>query len=244
MTDKLIRLGMLTPSSNTVLEPITSEIISNYDNVSVHFGRLKVVEISLKDFALDQFNIEPFMEAAHLLADAKVDVIAWNGTSAGWLGFETDRKLCRAIQDEFGVPATTSTLALSDALKTIASTRIGMVTPYLDEIQNKIISNFLEEVVDCVSEQHLRDPVNFSFSEITPEVIENMVREVARDDPHAIAIFCTNLRGAPLVAPLERVLGVRIFDTVSVVVWKSLMLAGVDTRSIKGWGRLFEDEIV
>ena len=244
MTEKLIRLGMLTPSSNTVLEPITSEIISNYANVSVHFGRLKVVEISLKDFALDQFNIEPFMEAAHLLADAKVDVIAWNGTSAGWLGFETDRKLCRAIQDEFGIPATTSTLALSDALKAIGSTRIGLVTPYLDEIQNKIISNFQEEGFDCVSEQHLRDPGNFSFSEITPEVIENMVREVARDDPHAIAIFCTNLRGAPLVAPLERVLGVRIFDTVSVVVWKSLMLAGVDTRSIKGWGRLFEDEIV
>ena len=244
MTDKLIRLGMLTPSSNTVLEPITSEIISNYDNVSVHFGRLKVVEISLKDFALDQFNIEPFMEAADLLADAKVDVIAWNGTSAGWLGFETDRKLCKAIQDEFGIPATTSTLALSDALKAIGATRIGLVTPYLDEIQNKIISNFQEEGFDCVSEQHLRDPGNFSFSEITPEVIENMVREVARDAPHAIAIFCTNLRGAPLVAPLERVLGMRIFDTVSVVVWKSLMLAGLDTRSIKGWGRLFEDEIV
>ena len=65
MTEKLIRLGMLTPSSNTVLEPITSEIISNYDNISVHFGRLKVVEISLKDFALDQFNIVPFMEAAY-----------------------------------------------------------------------------------------------------------------------------------------------------------------------------------
>ena len=184
------------------------------------------------------------MEAAHLLADAKVDVIAWNGTSAGWLGFETDRKLCRAIQDEFGVPATTSTLALSDALKAIGATKIGLVTPYLDEIQTKIIQNFQEEGFDCVSEQHLRDPGNFSFSEITLEVIENMVREVARDDPHAIAIFCTNLRGAPLVAPLERVLGVRIFDTVSVVVWKSLMLADVDTRSIKGWGRLFEDEIV
>ena len=244
MTEKLIRLGMLTPSSNTVLEPITSEIISNYDNVSVHFGRLKVIEISLKDFALDQFNIEPFMEAAHLLADAKVDVIAWNGTSAGWLGFETDRKLCRAIQDEFGIPATTSTLALSDALKAIGATRIGLVTPYLNEIQNKIISNFQKEGFDCVSEQHLRDPGNFSFSEITPEVIENMVLEVARDDPHAITIFCTNLRGAPLVAPLEKLLGVRIFDTVSVVVWKSLMLADVEMRSIKGWGRLFESEIV
>ncbi|SVE27202.1 uncharacterized protein METZ01_LOCUS480056, partial [marine metagenome] len=27
VTKKLVRLGMLTPSSNTVLEPITSEII-------------------------------------------------------------------------------------------------------------------------------------------------------------------------------------------------------------------------
>ena len=71
-----------------------------------------------------------------------------------------------------------------------------------------------------------------------------MIREVALDDPQAIAIFCTNLRGAPLVAPLEKLLGVSIFDTVSVVVWKSLMLAEVDTRSIKGWGRLFEGEIV
>ena len=244
MTKKLVRLGMLTPSSNTVLEPITSEIIANVDNVSVHFSRLKVVEISLKDFALDQFNIEPFMKAAHLLADARVDVIAWNGTSAGWLGFETDRKLCRAIQDEFGIPATTSTLALSDALKAIGATTIGLVTPYLDEIQNETISNFQKEGFDCVSEQHLRDPGNFSFSEITSEVIENMIREVALDDPQAIAIFCTNLRGAPLVAPLEKLLGVSIFDTVSVVVWKSLMLAGVDTRSIKGWGRLFEGEIV
>ena len=117
------------------------------------------------------------------------------------------------------------------------------MTPYLDEIQNKIISNFKEEGFDCVSELHLRDPGNFSFSEITSEVIENMVREVALDDPHAITIFCTNLRGAPLVAPLEKLLGVSIFDTVSVVVWKSLMLAGVDTRSIKGWGGLFEGEI-
>ena len=91
MTKKLVRLGMLTPSSNTVLEPITSEMVSTLNTVSVHFSRLKVLEISLKNFALSQFDITPFMDAARLLADARVDVIAWNGTSAGWLGFDADR---------------------------------------------------------------------------------------------------------------------------------------------------------
>ena len=38
--------------------------------------------------------------------------MAWNGTAAGWLGFENNRKLCRAIEQETGVPATTTVLAL------------------------------------------------------------------------------------------------------------------------------------
>ena len=233
---------MLTPSSNTVLEPIANEMVSNIDGVSVHFSRLKVVEISLKDFAINQFDIKPFMDAARLLADARVDVIAWNGTSAGWIGFDADRQLCKAIQDELGVLATTSTLALCDALKVVGASKIGLVTPYLDEIQTKIISNFASEGFDCISERHLNDPGNFSFSEITSACIENLVREVAQEAPEAIAIFCTNLRGAPLVAPMENLLGMRIFDTVSVVVWKALLLAGVETKSINGWGEIFDQD--
>jgi maleate cis-trans isomerase len=97
---KRILLGMLTPSSNTVLEPVTSAMVSGLPEVSAHFGRFRVTEISLKDQALGQFGDEPILEAARLLADARVDVIAWNGTSSGWLGFEADRTLCRRITEE------------------------------------------------------------------------------------------------------------------------------------------------
>ncbi len=69
-----------------------------------------------------------------------------------------------------------------------------------------------------------------------------MVRKVAASSPKAIAIYCTNLRGAPIVDRLEREVGIPIFDSISVVVWKSLLIAGVDPREVKGWGRLFEDE--
>ncbi|HBO78304.1 MAG TPA: Asp/Glu/hydantoin racemase, partial [Cupriavidus sp.] len=85
-----IRLGMLTPSSNTALEPITSAMVSGLPNVSAHFSRFTVTEISLRDQALGQFDLEKILAAARLLADARVDVIAWNGTSSGWLGFDKD----------------------------------------------------------------------------------------------------------------------------------------------------------
>ena len=67
-----IRLGMLTPSSNTTLEPITSAMIGGLPEVSAHFSRFPVTEISLREQALDQFAIEKILQGARLLADARV----------------------------------------------------------------------------------------------------------------------------------------------------------------------------
>ncbi len=235
-------LGMLTPSSNTVLEPVTSAMVAELEGVSAHFGRFRVTEISLSDAALGQFDNGPLLEASRLLADARVDVIAWNGTSGGWLGLDADRKLCEEITEATGIPATTSTLALAEAFRAAGVSRYGLATPYLDAIQQKIVANFETEGFSCVAERHLNDRGNFSFSEVTENQIAGMVREVATSSPEAIAIYCTNLRGAPIVDRLEREVGTPIFDSISVVVWKSLLIVGVDPRAIKGWGRLFEDE--
>ena len=48
-------------------------------------------------------------------------------------------------------------------------------------------------------------------------------------------------RGAPLVESLERELGIPIYDTISTAVWSGLRIAGVDTRRLTGWGRLFTE---
>ena len=64
-------LGMLTPSSNTALEPLTSAMVAGLPGVSAHFSRFPVTEISLRDQALGQFDDSKILEAARLLADAK-----------------------------------------------------------------------------------------------------------------------------------------------------------------------------
>lgn len=40
---------------------------------------------------------------------------------------------------------------------------------------------------------------------------------------------------------LEAETGIPVYDTIATVVWKSLRLAGVDTRALRGWGRLFAE---
>ena len=234
-------LGMLTPSSNTILEPLTSAMIAGVPGVSAHFGRFRVTEISLNSAALGQFDDAPILEAAKLLADAHVDVICWNGTSSGWLGFDADHRLCERITAATGIPACTSVLALNEIFDNTSVREFALVTPYLDDVQAKIVDNYAKSGYRCIDERHLGRSVNFSFSEVTEGQVSDMVREVAAARPKAISTFCTNLNAARVVPTLERELGIPIYDTVSTAVWKSLKVAGVDTRLVKGWGRLFDE---
>ena len=121
---KRVLLGVLTPSSNTRLEPLTADLLRGLPEVSAHFSRFRVVDVSLAPSALAQFDTSAILAAADLLADAQVDAIVWSGTSAGWLGLDSDRVLCAEITDRTGVAATTSTLAVLEALEALtASTR-------------------------------------------------------------------------------------------------------------------------
>lgn len=234
-----IRLGMLTPSSNTVLEPVTTAMIAGVPEVSAHFSRFAVTEIALSDRALGQFDDSAILRAAELLAHAKVDVIGWSGTSAGWLGFDADVRLCARITAATGIQATTSMLALNEILAGIGARRMGLVTPYTDDVQDRIVANYAGLGLECAAERHLGVRDNFSFSEVSDAQIAAMTREVAAARPDAIAIVCTNLRAAKLAAALEVELGVLVLDSIATVVWKSLILAGVDPARVTGWGRIF-----
>jgi maleate isomerase len=240
MSTERLLLGMLTPSSNTVLEPVTTSMLAGLPEASAHFGRFKVTEIALTQQALGQFDDREILGAAELLSHARVNIIGWSGTAASWRGFETDEQLCRRITAATGIPACTSVLALNELFECMGVRRVGLVTPYLDDVQARIVAHYAAAGVECVAERHLGLRDNFSFSDVDAHTLRRLVREVAASQPDAIVILCTNLRGGPLVAELEAELGIPILDSVAAVVWKSLQLAGADTRRVRGWGRLFE----
>lgn len=234
-----IRLGVLTPSSNTALEPLTSAIVAGVPGCSAHFSRFTVTEIALSAQALGQFDDSKILAAAELLADAKVDAIGWSGTSSGWLGFERDRVLCERIRERTGIPATTAVLALNELLALRGVKRLALVTPYTGDVQQRIVDNYGSLGIEVVGERHLGIRVNHDFALVEPERLLALMRETAAARPQAITTFCTNLRAATLAEALERELDIPLLDTVSTTVWGLLRAVSADPAAVQGWGRMF-----
>jgi len=232
-------IGVLTPSSNTVLEPLTSAMVADLPGVSAHFGRFTVTRISMDAGSQSQFDLQNPLAAARLLADARVDAIIWSGTSASWLGFGRDRHLCETITAETGIPAGSAVLAINDLLAAAGSRTFGLVSPYVDEVQERIVANYADHGIRCVAERHLNEIVNYAFAEFDEKTIAEQIRAVAQARPDAIVVMCTNMRGARIVPELEDELDIPIFDSTAAAVWTGMKLAGDDPGRIRNWGRLF-----
>lgn len=234
-----MRLGFLTPSSNTVLEPAIAALLRDAPEISAHFARFRVLAINLGAAANSQFDTAPILAAAELLADAKVEAICWAGTSGSWLGFAQDEALCAAITARTGIPATTATLALRDALRAAGVRRVALVTPYLAEVQAAIVANLEREGFQVTAERHLEDPGNYSFALHSAATVDGLVEEAVAEAPtEAVIIHCTNFRGLPGAPGLETRLGPMILDSVAVSVWGALRAAG-GRENLPG-GRVFQ----
>jgi maleate isomerase len=223
-TGKTWRLGMLVPSSNTVLEPEAVKLLPPDGSVTTHVSRLGVVRIAPDAGSDGQFDFDQFLVASRLLGDATVDLILWNGTSASWLGFEWDAKLAAAIEQDTGTPATSAVMAINQQLAELKATRIGLVTPYVAEIEARIIDNYAGIGIATVAAERLDLTVNAAFGDVPPQRIEAMVRSVAEAKPDAIVIMCTNLAGASIAGPLARELGIPVIDSVRAAVLHSFRL--------------------
>ena len=234
-----IRLGMITPSLNTVLEPVTYRLLSDLPDITAHFSRVRVTHISLDEESGDQFTAEPMIEAARLLMDAKVDSICWNGTSGGWLGVERDAALCAEISDSVGVPVTSATQAVTSLFREAGVTRFGLVTPYLKDVQQEIIAKYSDAGFECVGEAHLGRDDGFNYAAIADDTWSDLIRRVAGSKPQAITTMCTNISGAPLAEPIERETGIPLIDSISASLWAALKLAGGDPTRVRGWGKMF-----
>ncbi len=234
------RIGMLTPSSNTVLEPYTSRLFMPFmETVSVHFSRFKITDSSLSPQSVQQFDHDKILEAAHRLEEAKVDCIAWNGTSGAWLGMEQDQLLCARITEETGIQATSTMAAFAEAIECTGAKRLALITPYTSEIQDAIIARYESAGYEIVHDTRLEDPGSFSFANHTTEQIKAYAMKAAESKPDAILILCTNFRGAPIAAEVEACTGILVIDSISITAWQTLRLVGEDPAEIMGWGSVF-----
>lgn len=227
---------MITPSSNTTLEPVTRRLLTYRPDVQFPVTRIRVQAINLGDDGAD-FDVDTFVAAASLLADANVDVIAWNGTSGSWLGTKHDRQVCQAITAATGVPATTSTLAILEACHVLNVTKLGLATPYTSDVADSIVTCYAAEGISIVGRAELGLSDNFSFAHTSPGSIATLLEDACTKAAEAVALVCTNTDGTCVTTDLEARLGRPVIDSIAATLWWCLSLAGADS-TIAGYGKL------
>jgi len=234
----LKKIGHITPSSNTAVEPMTALLnASMADRVSHHFTRIRVTQITLGEGTASQFELDRMLAAAELLADAPLNAIVWNGTAASWLGIERDEALCSEITDRTGLPSSTATLAFHAAFQQFGFRKIALAVPYTREVTEQIARVYAQRGIQVVSSAHLGQSVNAEFADNGPDAIRALLRDADSDAAECIAVVCTNFPATPLVDEMERELRKPILDSIAVTFWQACRLAGV-TPQLKGWGAL------
>ncbi len=232
------KIGHITPSSNTVLEPLTSLMSRDLDDrLSHHFTRIKVEAITLEARHTEQFRAEPMLVAADLLSDAAVDAIIWNGTSGAWNGIDADRELCALISERTGTPSSTSTLAQLDVIECAGLRRCGLAVPYTDDVTARIIEVYEREGLQIVASANCGVSGNREMALVSEADIRTLLRQADTPEAECLMLICTGVAGAQLVEEMETELGKPIFDSVAVGLWKGLALTGIEPR-IEGWGSL------
>ncbi len=177
--------------------------------------------------------------SAVILPGATLDVIAFGCTSASMvIGEEKVFAQIRAARP--GVACTTPITAAFAAFDALGAKRIGVLTPYRDDI-----NRFMREYITA---RGYAVPVFGSFNEenddivarIAPESIrEGIARIAAEGGVDAVFISCTNLRLAECAREIEREIGLPVTSSNHAMAWHCLRLAGVDDR-LPAFGRLFE----
>ncbi|MBL8381458.1 MAG: Asp/Glu/hydantoin racemase [Burkholderiales bacterium] len=239
MSADALRLGMILPSSNTVVEPVACEMVAALAPTlpaSVHFSRFALTAVQVADPAAAYYDSGALLGAARLLADARCHAICWNGSAGGLVGFARDRRLCDEIRAATGSAATTSSLAILDALRAARARTFGLVTLNPPAMNRTILASFAAEGFTGIASTD-RDDIadNFAMAAVGAAEIAAAVRRCARDRPDAVVIYGTNTRGAALAGPLSRELGLPVLDSVAMGVIGAVRVAGRDAAALARW---------
>lgn len=172
---------------------------------------------------------------ARLLADAQVQLILFNCTSASMAVGPAAIKT--RITGVTGIPATTTIEGVMAALAATGARRLGLLTPYSEDVV-EAETVFLRDRGYAVTQtggRPCRTPVE--QGSIPPETWLDWAAPFAGAPIDALLISCAGIRLAPVLAAIEQRVGVPVVTSNQAVVWNCLKLLGIGERP-PGFGAL------
>lgn len=234
------RLGVLVPSGIVATEPEFARMTP--EGISCHFHRITFRGEGPENEVLETLRkVEQSVgEATEMICHVRPAVVALTGTGVSFIGgYGYDQKIIRQIKERSGgLPATTTSSSVIDALKILGVKKISMATPYLEPVA-KIGMKFVEDNGFQVLNLKWLGKGGFDIAQVSKETLYHLVKAVDQPESEAIFISCTTLHTIELIRFLEADLQKPVITSNQVTMWNMLRLAGVKDK-IAGFGQLLE----
>jgi len=205
MTGNGRRVGLLVPSSNTVMEPDVSGALP--PGATLHAARMYLEDTTPEGER--RMLDEHALPAARDLATARPDLIVFGCTSAGALrGNRYDAELCARISELSGAPTISVIAAVRQAIAASGARRVGVVTPYVDALNRPIRESLEADGVEVAGIAGLGIADNFEIARVPPARICDFAEQTLRGLAIDLAfVSCTNFPAYSALPELERRLG-------------------------------------
>lgn len=202
-----VRVGLLVPSSNTVMEVDFHRRLPP-SRFTVHTGRMYLEETTAEaEFEMLDHHVMP---AARDVGTARPDVLVFGCTSAGALrGNEADDELCRRIEEATGTTVLSTIRSVRQALERRGARRVGVITPYVEALNEKIRASLEADGLDVAVTAGLGITENFAIAQVPPESIVRFAVETMGGLGIDVAFAsCTNFQAIDALPGIEDALGV------------------------------------
>jgi maleate isomerase len=215
MTGRQARLGLMIPSSNTMME--TDFIRGLPPGIALHTARMFMVDTTAagENRMLDEFALP----AARDIGSARPDVVVFGCTSAGALrGNDYDTSLCEQISEITGAPTVSTIASVRDAIQASGADSVGVITPYVDELNERIRDSIEADGARVAAIAGLGITDNFDIAEVGEDEIvalaERTLGKLARAGQIGLAFAsCTNFGAMAARTAIADRLGVPVITS-------------------------------
>ncbi|MFK0292581.1 hypothetical protein ACIQU6_19170 [Streptomyces sp. NPDC090442] len=204
----LPRVGLLIPSSNTVMERDLRHGLAGI--AEVHCARMHLVETTEDAEAAMLDTYLP--QAIEDIASVRPAVTVFGCTSAGALrGPDYDRDLCARIAERTRGVAVSTIASVSAALSATGRHRVAVLTPYVDELNTKIRASLSGGGLEILGIEGFGVRDCFDLAGPAPREIADRARKlVERTRAEVLFVSCTNFRALEAVDEIASTSGVPV----------------------------------